>query len=95
MVIKLIKSQLRIASMEDGCTGTCVPLTRPDNTTKCQLPKRINIFKLQGFLFSLSFKFHDSYQLLVIFSNLNEWSPSQMDHTLRHFQIPAYLVDNF
>ena len=52
---------------------TSQALTRPDNTTKCQLPKRINIFKLQGFLylflFLLSFKFHDSYQLLVIFSN--------------------------
>jgi len=73
MVIKLIKSQLRIASMEDGCTGTCVTLTRPDNTTKYQLPKRINIFKLQGFLFLfsflVSFKFHDSYHLLVILSN--------------------------
>ena len=48
---------------------TSQALTRPDNTTKYQLPERINIFKLQGFLFSLSFKFHDSYQLLVIFSN--------------------------
>ena len=52
---------------------TSQALTRPDNTTKYQLPERINIFKLQGFLylflFLLSFKFHDSYQLLVIFSN--------------------------